>query len=146
MTGSTNVQLLHAVGQIESTRAEIAKREGDLPRQTMPCNWCWERTAHFRKRGRKRRGDRTSKITTKYVFTNFAAATGYCEVEYQLKAADANIGAARRAAFSSITLSKILPQAVRAVRSAYVRKWNVNLSARYPIFNAGRNKAESEAG
>ncbi|MGC6746948.1 TolC family protein [Escherichia coli] len=67
------------------------------------------------------------------------------EAEYQLKAADANIGAARAAFFPSITLtSGLSAKQYGAVQPVYVRKWNVeflSLKIEIPIFNAGRNKA-----
>ena len=73
VTGSTNVLALEqARGQIESqTRRRSgsgkqcpATGAGNVPRTSV------------RKRD-ERRGDRTSKIATKSIFTNFAAATGY---------------------------------------------------------------------
>lgn len=48
VTGSTNVLALEqARGQIESTRAEIAKREGSWHRPIMPCSWSSERIARY---------------------------------------------------------------------------------------------------
>ncbi len=55
----------------------------------MPCNWCWERTAHFRQKRDERRGDSPSKIATKSVFTILLQRPDIMEAEYQLKAADA---------------------------------------------------------
>ncbi len=48
------------------------------------------------------------------------------EAEYQLKAADANIGAARAAFFPSITLTSGLSASSTELSSLFtVRKWNV---------------------
>jgi outer membrane protein TolC len=65
----------------------------------MPCNWCWNvpRTS-VRKRD-ERRGDRTSKLPPNLSSQILLQRPDIMEAEYQLKAADANIGAARAAFF-----------------------------------------------
>ena len=51
VTGSTNVLALEqARGQIESTRANSQTRRRSGSGKQCPCNWCWERTAHFVKK------------------------------------------------------------------------------------------------
>ena len=65
------------------------------------------------------------------------------EAEYQLKAADANIGAAR-AAFPSITLTSGLSASSTELSSLFTSgsgMWNFIPKIEIPIFNAGRNKA-----
>ena len=70
--------LEQARGQIESTRAEIAKREGDLAQANNALQLVLGTyRALPSEKGDERRGDSPSKIATKSVFTNFAAATGY---------------------------------------------------------------------
>ncbi len=51
LTGSSNVLALEqARGVIESTRSDIAKRQGNWRRRIMHCNCYWEATANCRKR------------------------------------------------------------------------------------------------
>ncbi|ECI5072575.1 TPA: Cu(+)/Ag(+) efflux RND transporter outer membrane channel SilC, partial [Klebsiella pneumoniae] len=66
------------------------------------------------------------------------------EAEYQLKAADANIGAARAAFFPSITLTSGLSASSTELSSLFTSgsgMWNFIPKIEIPIFNAGRNKA-----
>ena len=66
------------------------------------------------------------------------------EAEYQLKAADANIGAARATFFPSISLTSGLSTGsteLSSLFSAGSGMWNVIPKIEIPIFNAGRNKA-----
>ncbi|MCV5419784.1 Cu(+)/Ag(+) efflux RND transporter outer membrane channel SilC, partial [Escherichia coli] len=66
------------------------------------------------------------------------------EAEYQLKAADANIGAARAAFFPSITLTSGLSASSTERSSLFTSgsgMWNFIPKIEIPIFNAGRNKA-----
>lgn len=66
------------------------------------------------------------------------------EAEYQLKAADANIGAARAAFFPSITLTSGLSASSTELSSLFTPAsgmWNFIPKIDIPIFNAGRNKA-----
>ncbi|ECE7333258.1 hypothetical protein EBP21_26215, partial [Salmonella enterica subsp. enterica] len=66
------------------------------------------------------------------------------EAEYQLKAADANIGAARAAFFPSITLTSGLSSSSTELSSLFTSgsgMWNFIPKIEIPIFNAGRNKA-----
>ena len=111
VTGSTNVLALEqARGQIESTQAEIAKREGELAQAN---NALLQRP-------------------------------DIMEAEYQLKAADANIGAARAAFFPSISLTTGLSTGSTELSSLFTSgsgMWNFIPKIEIPIFNAGRNKA-----
>lgn len=66
------------------------------------------------------------------------------EAEYQLKAADASIGAARAAFFPSITLTSGLSASSTELSSLFTPgsgMWNFIPKIEIPIFNAGRNKA-----
>ncbi|WP_165602400.1 TolC family protein, partial [Enterobacter chengduensis] len=66
------------------------------------------------------------------------------EAEYQLKAADANIGAARAAFFPSISLTSGLSTGSMELSSLFTTgsgMWNFIPKIDIPIFNAGRNKA-----
>ena len=66
------------------------------------------------------------------------------EAEYQLKAADANIGAARAAFFPSISLTSGLSgnsTQLSSLFNAANGMWNFLPEIEIPIFNAGGNKA-----
>lgn len=66
------------------------------------------------------------------------------EAEYQLKAADANIGAARAAFFPSISLTSGLSTGSTELSSLFTTgsgMWNFIPKIDIPLFNAGRNKA-----
>ena len=66
------------------------------------------------------------------------------EAEYQLKAADANIGAARAAFFPSISMTSGLSTGSTKLSGLFTSgsgMWNVIPKIDIPIFNAGRNKA-----
>jgi Cu(I)/Ag(I) efflux system outer membrane protein len=66
------------------------------------------------------------------------------EAEHQLKAADANIGAARAAFFPSISLTSGLSTGSTELSSLFTAgsgMWNFIPKIELPIFNAGRNKA-----
>jgi len=66
------------------------------------------------------------------------------EAEYTLKAANAEIGAARAALFPQISLTSALGLASQALSTLFTGgafSWNAGASASYPIFSAGKGKA-----
>ena len=66
------------------------------------------------------------------------------EAEYSLKAANAEIGAARAALFPKISLTAALGTASSALSSLFTAgafSWNAGASASYPVFSAGKGKA-----
>ncbi len=101
VTGSTNVLALEqARGQIESTRAEIAKREGNLAQ----ANNALQLVLGTYRAVPSEKGMKGGEIAPVKLPPNLSSQIllqrpDIMEAEYQLKAADANIGAAR-AAFS----------------------------------------------
>ena len=107
VTGSTNVLALEqARGQIESTRAEIAKREGELAQ----ANNALQLVLGTYRVLPAENGASDSALTPVKLPPNLSSdillqRPDIMEAEYQLKAADANIGAARAAFFPSITLT-----------------------------------------
>lgn len=107
VTGSTNVLALEqARGQIESTRAEIAKREGDLAQ----ANNALQLVLGTYRALPSEKGMKGGEIAPVKLPPNLSSQIllqrpDIMEAEYQLKAADANIGAARAAFFPSITLT-----------------------------------------
>ena len=146
VTGSTNVLALEqARGQIESTRAEIAKREGELAQ----ANNALQRVLGTYRVLPAENGASDSALTPVKLPPNLSSdillqRPDIMEAEYQLKAADANIGAARAAFFPSISLTSGLSTSSTALSSLFTPAsgmWNFIPKIDIPIFNAGRNNA-----
>lgn len=146
VTGSTNVLALEqARGQIESTRADIAKREGELAQANNALHLVLG-TYHALP---SENGASDSAMTPVKLPPNLSSdillqRPDIMEAEYQLKAADANIGAARAAFFPSISLTSGLSTSSAALSSLFTPAsgmWNFIPKIDIPIFNAGRNKA-----
>ena len=146
VTGSTNVLALEqARGQIESTRAEIAKREGELAQ----ANNALQLVLGTYRALPAENGASDSALTPVKLPPNLSSdillqRPDIMEAEYQLKAADANIGAARAAFFPSISLTSGLSTSSSALSSLFTPAsgmWNFIPKIDIPIFNAGRNNA-----
>lgn len=146
VTGSTNVLALEqARGQIESTRAEIAKREGELAQANNALQLVLG-TYHALP---SENGASDSALTPVKLPPNLSSdillqRPDIMEAEYQLKAADANIGAARAAFFPSISLTSELSTSSTALSRLFTPAsgmWNFIPKIDIPIFNAGRNNA-----
>ncbi|UWX95435.1 efflux transporter outer membrane subunit [Enterobacter mori] len=146
VTGSTNVLALEqARGQIESTRAEIAKREGKLAQ----ANNALQLVLGTYRALPSENGASDSALTPVILPPNLSSdillqRPDIMEAEYQLKAADANIGAARAAFFPSISLTSGLSTSSTALSSLFTPTsgmWNFIPKIDIPIFNAGKNKA-----
>lgn len=146
VTGSTNVLALEqARGQIESTQADIAKREGELAQAN---NALQLLLGTYRTPpgdgGMNARDIVPVKLPPHLSSAILLQRPDIMEAEYQLKAADANIGAARAAFFPSISLTSGLSTGsteLSSLFSAGSGMWNVIPKIDIPIFNAGRNKA-----
>ena len=147
VTGSTNVLALEqARGQIESTRAEIAKREGELAQ----ANNALQLVLGTYRALPSENGASDSALTPVKLPPNLSSdillqRPDIMEAEYQLKAADANIGAARAAFFPSISLTSGLSTSSTALSSLFTPAsgmWNFIPKIDIPIFNAGRNNAD----
>ncbi|ABK50513.1 RND efflux system, outer membrane lipoprotein, NodT family (plasmid) [Shewanella sp. ANA-3] len=146
VTGSTNVLALEqARGQIESTRAEIAKREGDLAQANNALQLV---LGTYRalppEKGMKGGETAPVKLPSNLSSQILLQRPDIMEAEYQLKAADANIGAARAAFFPSITLTSGLSASSTELSSLFTPgsgMWNFIPKIDIPVFNAGRNKA-----
>lgn len=146
VTGSTNVLALEqARGQIESTRAEIAKREGELAQ----ANNALQLVLGTYRALPSENGASDSALTPVKLPPNLSSdillqRPDIMEAEYQLKAADANIGAARAAFFPSISLTSGLSTSSTVLSSLFTPAsgmWNFIPKIDIPIFNAGRNNA-----
>ncbi|MEH0885158.1 efflux transporter outer membrane subunit [Enterobacter sp. UNJFSC 003] len=144
--GSTTVLALEqARGQIESTRAEIAKREGELAQANNALQLLLG-TYHALPSDK---GIRASEIRPVTLPPNLSSdillqRPDIMQAEYQLKAADANIGAARAAFFPSITLTSGISTRSTELSNLFTPAsgmWNVIPKIEIPVFNAGRNKA-----
>ena len=146
MTGSTNVLALEqARGQIESTHAEIAKREGDLAQANNALQLVLG-TYHAFPSEKKMKGSVINpvKLPPNLSSQILLQRPDIMEAEYQLKAADANIGAARAAFFPSITLTSGLSASSTELSNLFTPAsgmWNFIPIIDIPIFNAGRNKS-----
>jgi len=146
VTGSTNVLALEqARGQIESTRAEIARREGDLAQANNALQLVLG-TYRALPSEKRMKGNviKPVKLPPNLSSQILLQRPDIMEAEYQLKAADANIGAARAAFFPSITLTSGLSASSTELSSLFTPAsgmWNFIPNIDIPIFNAGRNKA-----
>ena len=146
VTGSTNVLALEqARGQIESTRADIAKREGELAQANNALQLVLGTYRALPGDG----GMNASDVAPVKLPPHLSSAIllqrpDIMEAEYQLKAADANIGAARAAFLPSISLTSGLSTGSTELSSLFTSgsgMWNFIPKIDIPIFNAGRNKA-----
>ncbi|WP_054179219.1 efflux transporter outer membrane subunit [Trabulsiella odontotermitis] len=146
MTGSTNVLALEqARGQIESTRADIAKREGELAQ----ANNALQLVLGTYRAVPKSSPDKDKDVNPVTLPPNLSSdillqRPDIMEAEYQLRAANANIGAARAAFFPSISLTSELSTGSTELSnlfSAAGGMWNFIPKIDIPIFNAGRNEA-----
>lgn len=101
LTGSSNVLALEqARGVIESTRSDIAKRQGNWRRRIMHCNCYWEATAKLPQAQTVNSDSLQSvKLPAGLPSQILLQRPDIMEAEHALMAANANIGAAR-AAFS----------------------------------------------
>lgn len=146
VTGSTNVLALEqARGQIESTRAEIAKREGELAQANNALQLVLGTYSALPPVNNMKNSDiNPVKLPPNLSSDILLQRPDIMEAEYQLKAADANIGAARAAFFPSISLTSGLSESSTELSSLFSTAsgmWSFIPKIDIPIFNAGRNKA-----
>ena len=146
VTGSSNVLALEqARGMIESTRADIAKREGELAQannalqlllgsyQTLPNDTL-----------EPERDLNPVTLPPNISSTILLQRPDLMEAEHQLRAANANIGAARAAFFPSVTLTSGISSSSTDLSSLFSvasGMWNFAPKIEIPIFNAGRNQS-----
>ena len=145
MTGSSSVLAVEqARGLIESTRAEMAAREGQLAQA---------KTALQLVLGSGQNLPAISPGTTELHPVTLPAhlpseilrqRPDLMEAEHQLMAANANIGAARAAFYPSISLTSELSTSSTDLTNLFSVGsgiWNFIPKIEVPIFNAGRNQA-----
>ncbi|VFS60478.1 Cation efflux system protein CusC precursor [Kluyvera cryocrescens] len=146
VTGSTNVLALEqARGVIESTRADIAQREGELAQanhtlQQLLGNYSTPLSASVS----SAESVHPLPLPANLSSTILLQRPDIMEAEHQLRAADANIGVARAAFFPSITLTSGVSSSSATLSSLFNAgsgMWNFVPKIDLPIFNAGRNEA-----
>lgn len=146
ITGSTNVLALEqARGVIESTRAEIAKREGELAQANNALQLVVGKYSVLPDGKLNTETDiNPVKLPLNLSSDILLQRPDIMEAEHVLKAADANIGAARAAFFPSISLTGGLSGSSTDLSSLFNSAsgmWSFIPKIEIPIFNAGRNKA-----
>lgn len=144
--GSTNLLAREqARGVIESTRAEIANREGQLAQATHALQLLLGTYEESPRVGLAEK-NALSPITlpANLSSTILLQRPDLMEAEHQLRAANADIGAARAAFFPSISLTGDLSTSstdLVNLFSSSTGMWSFIPKIELPIFNAGRNQA-----
>ena len=146
VTGSTNVLALEqARGVIESTRADIAQREGELAQANHTLQQLLGTYSTSLDDGeRNSAAVKPVPLPANLPSTILLQRPDIMEAEHQLRAADANIGVARAAFFPSITLTSGISSSSSSLSSLFNAAsgmWNFVPKVELPIFNAGRNEA-----
>lgn len=146
LTGSTNVLALEqARGLIESTRADIAKREGELAQANNALQLVVGKYNELPDDKHVVQMDiNPVKLPANLSSDILLQRPDIMEAEHALKAADANIGAARAAFFPSVSLTGGISGSssdLSSLFSAGSGVWNFMPKIEIPLFNAGRNKA-----
>ena len=146
VTGSTNVLALEqARGVIESTRADIAQREGELAQANHTLQQLLGTYSTSLDDGeRNSAAVKLVPLPANLPSTILLQRPDIMEAEHQLRAADANIGVARAAFFPSITLTSGISSSSSSLSSLFNAAsgmWNFVPKVDLPIFNAGRNEA-----
>lgn len=146
ITGSTNVLALEqARGLIESTGAEIAKREGELAQANNALQLILASYTTPPEDSSSAGNDLNPvRLPPNLSSEILLQRPDINEAEHQLRAANADIGAARAAFFPSISLTGGLSgnsTDLSTLFSPASGMWNFIPKIELPIFNAGRNKA-----
>lgn len=146
ITGSTNVLALEqARGVIESTRADIAKREGELAQASHGLQQLLgSYSTPLDENVTSTTAVNPLTLPPNLPSTILLQRPDIMEAEHQLRAADANIGVARAAFFPSITLTSGISSSSSSLSSLFNAAsgmWNFVPKLDLPIFNAGRNEA-----
>lgn len=137
--------LEQARGVIESTRAAIAKREGELAQANHALQLVLGNYTRFPDDIRSVGKDiNPVKLPPNLSSEILLQRPDIMEAEHLLKAADANIGAARAAFMPAITLTGGLSGSSTELSNLFSAAggvWNFMPKIEIPIFNAGQNKA-----
>jgi len=146
VTGSTNVLALEqARGVIESTRADIAQRQGELAQANHALQQLLGTyNTPFNANEPSAASVKPLPLPANLPSTILLQRPDIMEAEHQLRAANANIGVARAAFFPSITLTSGVSTSSSTLSSLFNAAsgmWNFVPKIDLPIFNAGRNEA-----
>ncbi|MEX0567136.1 Cu(I)/Ag(I) efflux RND transporter outer membrane protein [Raoultella terrigena] len=146
LTGSSSVLALEqARGVIESTRADIARREGELAQANNALQLLLGSYQRLPDDAADGAGDlHNVRLPPALSSQILLQRPDILEAEHGLRAANANIGAARAAFFPSITLTSSLSGSSADLSSLFnpaSGMWNFIPKIELPIFNAGRNQA-----
>ncbi|MBI6547635.1 efflux transporter outer membrane subunit [Xenorhabdus lircayensis] len=146
VTGSTNVLALEqARGLIESTRADIANREGQLAQANNALQLLLGTYNTFPDNKFEHEKDLNPvKLPPNLSSDVLLQRPDIMEAEHQLRAADANIGVARAAFFPSISLTSGISGSSTELSNLFTPSsgmWSFVPKIEIPIFNAGRNQA-----
>lgn len=145
LTGSTTVPALEqARGMIESTRADIAKRQGQLAQANNALQLLLGSYQRLPDDSASSAVDLQGVTLPPSLSAILLQRPDILEAEHSLQAANANIGAARAAFFPSITLTSSLSGSSSELSSLFNAggaMWNFIPKIELPIFNAGRNQA-----
>ncbi|WP_159873919.1 MULTISPECIES: Cu(I)/Ag(I) efflux RND transporter outer membrane protein [unclassified Raoultella] len=146
LTGSSSVLALEqARGVIESTRADIARREGELAQANNALQLLLGSYQRLPDDAADGAADLHSvRLPPALSSQILLQRPDILEAEHGLRAANANIGAARAAFFPSITLTSSLSGSSADLSSLFnpaSGMWNFIPKIELPIFNAGRNQA-----
>lgn len=146
LTGSSSVLALEqARGVIESTRADIARREGELAQANNALQLLLGSYQRLPDDAADGAGDiHGVRLPPALSSRILLQRPDILEAEHGLRAANANIGAARAAFFPSITLTSSLSGSSADLSSLFnpaSGMWNFIPKIELPIFNAGRNQA-----
>ncbi|MCU6667375.1 Cu(I)/Ag(I) efflux RND transporter outer membrane protein [Enterobacteriaceae bacterium H4N4] len=145
VTGSSNVLALEqARGVIESTRSDIAKRQGELARANNALQLLLGTYHDLPNEGARSDVDINSVALPPSLSSHILLQRpDIMEAEHGLLAANASIGAARAAFFPSITLTSSLSASSTDLSDLFSAggMWNFMPKIELPIFNAGRNQS-----
>ena len=145
LTGSSTVLALEqARGAIESTRSDIAQRQGALTQANNALQLLVG--SYQRLPDNPARGTDIQSVALPPALSSqiLLQRPDIMQAEHELLAANANIGAARAAFFPSITLTSALSASstdLSSLFSAGSGIWSFAPNITLPIFNAGRNQA-----
>ncbi|EHG7612332.1 efflux transporter outer membrane subunit [Citrobacter sedlakii] len=146
VTGTSNVLALEqARGVIESTRSDIAKRQGELAQANNALQLLLGAYARLPEENAAGEGDLHAVTLPPALSSHILLQRpDIMEAEHTLMAANANIGAARAAFFPSISLTSGISGSssdLTNLFSAAGGMWSFIPKVELPIFNAGRNQA-----
>ncbi len=130
---------------IESTRADITQREGELAQANHALQQLLGTYNTSLDNGAQNiAAVKPVPLPANLPSTILLQRPDIMEAEHQLRAADANIGVARAAFFPSITLTSGISSSSSSLSSLFNAAsgmWNFVPKVELPIFNAGRNEA-----